>query len=39
MKELYNQPEMEVTHFEAMDMITTSGSKLDDNELPAIPAT
>lgn len=36
MKELYAEPEMEVIHFEAMDIITTSG-ELDEDELPQIP--
>lgn len=38
MKELYSEPELEVIHFEAMDIITTSGGgQLDEDELPPIP--
>lgn len=37
MKELYTEPELEVIHFEAMDIITTSGNtQLDPDELPPI---
>lgn len=36
MKELYTEPELEVIQFEAMDIITTSGGKLDEDELPPI---
>lgn len=36
MKELYTQPELEIIRFQMNDVITTS--KLDENELPMVPA-
>jgi hypothetical protein len=36
MKELYQQPDVEVIHFEEVDIITTSG-QLEDDELPELP--
>ena len=35
MKELFTAPEMEVLHFEAVDIITTS-TQMDDDELPPL---
>lgn len=40
MKELFCDPEMEVFHFQVMDIITTSGTTnetLDEDELPDLP--
>ena len=36
MKELYQQPDVEVIHFEEGDIITTRG-QLEDDELPEFP--
>lgn len=36
MKELYKQPDLEVIHFEEVDIITTSG-QLEEDELPGLP--
>ncbi len=36
-KEIYETPEMEITRFEAEDIIRTSGIKYDDNETEIAP--
>jgi hypothetical protein len=36
MKELFNEPELEVIHFEAVDIIATSNIMLDPDELPPV---
>lgn len=37
MKELYQEAEIEIIRFEAVDIITTSGGdSLDDDELPPL---
>lgn len=40
MKDMFIAPDMEVFHFEVVDIITTSGTTnetLDQDEVPAVP--